>query len=214
MHVWMSQVKVSGAGVVGEWSTPIRISGINGKDGADGTDVEFIYKQTTISTPPTKPPETSQEVDYVPLGWSDNPQGVNSTYLYEWICVRYKIAGVWGEFSSPVVWSKWGEKGMDGDGYEYIYKRTTASTSPSRPTEISQTDDFIPMGGWMILEVLHQHIFTNGYVLERKQMAYGEDSLPQLYGQSSVKMEMTVRMVRILNIGMLRMVQIQRRRNY
>lgn len=147
MHVWMSQVKVSGAGVVGEWSTPIRISGINGKDGADGTDVEFIYKQTTISTPPTKP-ETSQEVDYVPLGWSDNPQGVNSTYLYEWICVRYKIAGVWGEFSSPVVWSKWGEKGMDGDGYEYIYKRTTASTSPSRPTEISQTDDFIP-DGWV-----------------------------------------------------------------
>lgn len=146
MYVWMSQVKVSGTGAVGSWSTPVRISGLNGEDGADGTDVEFIYKQTTISTSPAKP-GTSQADDYVPSGWTDNPQGVSSIYLYEWICVRYKTNGIWGEFSSPVVWSKWGEKGMDGDGYEYIYKRTTTSLSPSRPTEISQTDDFIP-NGW------------------------------------------------------------------
>lgn len=146
MHVWMSQVKVSGSDIVGVWSTPIRISGVNGKDGVDGTDVEFIYKQTTTSASPAKP-ATSQELDYIPSGWSDNPQGVNSTYLYEWICVRYKTAGVWGEFSSPVVWSKWGEKGMDGDGYEYIYKRTATSVSPTHPTEVSQDDDFIP-DGW------------------------------------------------------------------
>lgn len=145
--VWMSQVKVSGSGFVsGVWTKPIRLSGLNGKDGADGTDIEFIYKATTNLTPPIKP-ETSQEVDYVPSGWYDNPQGVTSTCLYEWICVRYKISGVWGEFSSPVVWSKWGEKGMDGDGYEYIYKRTTISTSPSHPTEISQSEDFVP-NGW------------------------------------------------------------------
>ena len=144
--VWMSQVKVTGLGsAYGVWTKPIRLSGLNGKDGADGTDIEFIYKITESPTPPIKP-ETSQEVDYVPSGWYDNPQGVTSTYLYEWICVRYKIAGVWGEFSSPVIWSKWGEKGMDGDGYEYIYKRTTISTSPSRPTEISQAEDFVPIG--------------------------------------------------------------------
>ena len=143
--VWMSQVKISGSGTVGAWSVPIRLSGLNGKDGVDGTDIEFVYKQTTSPNSPEKP-KTSQVIDYIPAGWTDNPQGVSSIYLYEWICVRYKIAGIWGEFSSPVVWSKWGEKGMDGDGYEYIYKRTTTSTSPSRPTDISQSDDFIPTG--------------------------------------------------------------------
>jgi hypothetical protein len=143
--VWMSQVKISGSGTVGTWSVPIRLSGLNGKDGVDGTDIEFVYKQTTSPNSPEKP-KTSQVIDYIPAGWTDNPQGVSSIYLYEWICVRYKIAGIWGEFSSPVVWSKWGEKGMDGDGYEYIYKRTTTSTSPSRPTDISQSDDFIPTG--------------------------------------------------------------------
>ena len=141
----MSQVKISGSGTVGTWSVPIRLSGLNGKDGVDGTDIEFVYKQTTSPNSPEKP-KTSQVIDYIPAGWTDNPQGVSSIYLYEWICVRYKIAGIWGEFSSPVVWSKWGEKGMDGDGYEYIYKRTTTSTSPSRPTDISQSDDFIPTG--------------------------------------------------------------------
>ena len=45
--------------------------------------------------------------------------------MYEWVSQREKKAakigeGVWGEFSEPVLWSKWGEKGMDGDGYEYI----------------------------------------------------------------------------------------------
>jgi len=35
-----------------------------------------------------------------------------------------KINDTWGPFlpSTAAVWSKWGEKGMDGDGYEYIFK--------------------------------------------------------------------------------------------
>jgi hypothetical protein len=29
------------------------------------------------------------------------------------------------KFTTPVIWSKWGEKGQDGDGYEYIYRVLT-----------------------------------------------------------------------------------------
>lgn len=182
--VWMSQVKVTGSGsAYGVWTKPIRLSGLNGKDGADGTDIEFIYKVTTNSNPPIKP-ETSQEVDYVPSGWSDNPLGVTSTYLYEWICIRYKVAGVWGEFSSPVVWSKWGEKGMDGDGYEYIYKRTTTSSSPSHPTEISQADDFVP-NGWTDEPAGVTSTFIYEWVCVRKKVngEWGGFSTPAIWAK-------------------------------
>jgi hypothetical protein len=188
--VWMSQVKVTGSGsVYGVWTEPIRLSGLNGADGVDGTDIEFIYKVTESPTPPIKP-ETSQEVDYVPSGWFDNPQGVTSTYLYEWICVRYKKSGVWGEFSSPVVWSKWGEKGMDGDGYEYIYKRTTISTTPSHPTEISQTEDFVPTG-WTDEPVGVTSTYIYEWVCVRKKVngVWGGFSTPAVwakFGQNGI----------------------------
>jgi len=43
---------------------------------------------------------------------------------YEFVSTREKAKGAstWGNFSTPVVWAKYGEKGQDGDGYEYIYK--------------------------------------------------------------------------------------------
>lgn len=39
-----------------------------------------------------------------------------------------------------------GEPGKDGLGYEFIYKRTASSSAPSTPTDISQTDGFVPSG--------------------------------------------------------------------
>jgi hypothetical protein len=40
------------------------------------------------------------------------------------MCVRYKNVGSssWSAYSTPVIWSSFGENGMDGDGYEYIFK--------------------------------------------------------------------------------------------
>ena len=43
---------------------------------------------------------------------------------YEYVAVREKPSGKnqsWGAYH-VALWSKWGEKGMDGDGVEYIYK--------------------------------------------------------------------------------------------
>jgi len=60
----------------------------------------------------------------------------------------------WSNYSIPVIWSKWGEKGMDGDGYEYIYKLSeTAWTSTVNPSPIDwetntayQKDEYKPSG--------------------------------------------------------------------
>ena len=149
MFTWMSQCIVYGDKTQSGWSTPIRITGDDGIDGADGADFEFIYGLFTpgkINTPigevtlerpytPYSDPNTADAVPdtnsegYDNVDWDDNPWGVTEKNQYEWVCTRSKSPassgkGVWGPWSVPVVWSKWGEKGMDGDGYEYVYTRT------------------------------------------------------------------------------------------
>lgn len=52
-------------------------------------------------------------------GWTDNPTGVSSVYPYEYVCTRKKTDGRWGDFSSPIVWAKFGQDGEDGkDGQD------------------------------------------------------------------------------------------------
>ena len=160
---YMSQCFVSGdTGQYGIWTTPIRITGENGKAGEDGTEIEFIYKhfknEQTFSNNNNNPAnwQTNQNDGYVgPTGfeWSDNPTGVSDTYKYEYVSLRYKTFGQWGAFTVPVIWAKWGEKGQDGDGYEYIYKVFTSEQPFSdykdddnrNPAnwEASQTEDYL-----------------------------------------------------------------------
>ena len=163
-YTWMSQCFVSGAtGQYGTWTNPIRITGENGKGGEDGTEIEFIYKhfenEQNWLADNNNPANwsISNDNDYVgPLGyeWSDNPNGVSDTYKYEYISLRYKKLGKWGVFTVPVIWSKWGEKGQDGDGYEYIYKVFTSeqvwNNNNYNPAYwgTNQTDDYVGPSGY------------------------------------------------------------------
>ena len=112
------------------WSSPICLSGSDGKPGKDGTDVEFIYKKFTSEqsfiNDDNNPAnwDADQTDDYRgPAGytWNNNPEGVSSSYPYEYSSIRYKTDGLWGTFIQPFLWSKYGEDGLDGDGVEYIY---------------------------------------------------------------------------------------------
>lgn len=148
VFTWMIQATVYADKSLSGWTDPIRLTGETGEDGSDGTTLEFIYKVTSASDAPDKP-DTSQQDDYIPFGWSDSPQGVSKDMMYEWVSQREKKSakigeGVWGEFTQPVLWSKWGEKGMDGDGYEYIFTRTAdVDRVPQTPSSIQQ-NDYIP----------------------------------------------------------------------
>lgn len=145
--VYMSQAMLNAStNTFGTWSTPIRITGMNGENGADGTDIEFIYLRNTGDTP-SKPVSENKD-DYVPSGWTDSPSGITATYQYEWVCVRTKPSGsgTWSAFSTPVIWAKWGDKGTDGDGMEYIFQRTEVETAPSTPLVFSPNAGFVPSG--------------------------------------------------------------------
>lgn len=145
--IWMSWAVFQTAGTIqGEWSTPVRITGENGKDGQDGKSIEFIYKVSNRVPNSSDKPSSVNEDGNVPDGWTDHPTGVSESNQYEWMCVRTKTDDLWSDWNGPTVWSKWGANGKDGDGVEYIYKRTTTNLSPDRPTEVSQEDDFVPEG--------------------------------------------------------------------
>lgn len=146
-YVWMSSATFSSKGtIVVPWSTPVRLTGADGHDGADGSNIEFVYKLTVTSlVTPTKPTGNSQ-TEAIRQGWTDHPTGISEQYQYEWVCSHnLQTDGSWSEWSSPTIWSKWGVNGKDGDGVEYIYQITKLPASPKEITDNNpDQDEYIP----------------------------------------------------------------------
>lgn len=146
-YVWMSSATFSSKGtIVVPWSTPVRLTGADGHDGADGSNIEFVYKLTVTSlVTPTKPTGNSQ-TEAIRQGWTDHPTGISEQYQCEWVCSHnLQTDGSWSEWSSPTIWSKWGVNGKDGDGVEYIYQITKLPASPKEITDNNpDQDEYIP----------------------------------------------------------------------
>ena len=73
--------------------------------------------------------------EHVPNKWTDTPSGVDENNKTEWCAIRRCNTKTkkWGAWSKPQIWSKYGEKGEDGDGIEYIFYLGDA-TPPLNPT--------------------------------------------------------------------------------
>ena len=113
-----------------------------GEAGKDGSDIEYVYYRNNTGSTPSTPSYNSN--NQLTTGWTSSPQGITETNKYEFVSIRTKQAGSnsWSAFSKPVVWSKWGEKGQDGDGVEYKYYLKNNSTVPTYSTTDSKwTDD-------------------------------------------------------------------------
>lgn len=146
-YVWMSTATFSSKGtIVVPWSTPVRLTGADGHDGSDGSNIEFVYKLTVTSlVTPTKPTGNSQ-TEAIRQGWTDHPTGISEQYQCEWVCSHtLQTDSTWSEWSDPTIWSKWGVNGKDGDGVEYIYQRTKLPASPQEITDNNpDQDEYIP----------------------------------------------------------------------
>lgn len=130
--IWQSSAIYNDRGIVNAWSKPIRITGENGEPGADGNNLEFIYRLWESPLPPSKPTSVNEN-KYVPKneGWTGSPTGISQDYPYEYMCQRDRDEnGDWREWEGPIIWAKWGQDGKDGDGVEYCYY-TTNGTKPS-----------------------------------------------------------------------------------
>lgn len=210
--VWQSIQTVYSDKSTSGWSEPFRLTGADGKDGNDGNDIEFLYKITQENKKPDLPANSNRD-DYTEPnnGWYDNPQGVSETWQYEWVTQRVKPTakagtGNWGNWQGPTLWSKWGEKGMDGDGYEYIYYRTQAENiAPDTPVAANNTDDearpqaFIngvaqttssPGGMYWTDDPqgVRENLMFEWVSVRKKQMVYGHRFKNQLYGLNGVRL--------------------------
>lgn len=148
--IWMSNATFNDHKIVIDWSTPIRITGEDGVAGTDGTNIEFIYRlfkdEQFGLTPPASDP---YRPDIVPEYWNDHPSGVTEEMRCEYVCTRSKDVetGLWGAWSTPALWSKYGVNGKDGDSIEYIYQLTTSeairpATPTKTPSSLSPVQDY------------------------------------------------------------------------
>lgn len=126
--------------------------GDKGDKGVDGIGLEHIFYRTqepvttwNANNDPSQWTVQPNTDDYYQSPWYDDAKGVDSTYKYEYCAIRTKTPnangdGKWGAFSSPSLWSKYGDKGDKGDkgdagtGYEYAYYVSDSTNLPTKPT--------------------------------------------------------------------------------
>ena len=202
-YTWMSQCFVSGAtGQYGTWTNPFQITGENGKAGEDGKYTEFIYRQfenkqtwNNNRYDPSKW-EISNVPDYKgPAGelqWSDHPNGVTDKLKFEYISRRTFNGTTFSKFETPVIWSNWGEKGQDGDGYEYIYKvfpeEQTWLNDYANPAywDANQTDEYLGPTGYKWsddpLSVTSSDKFQYCAVRKKIKGVWSKFSTPTIWG--------------------------------
>lgn len=187
--------------VLGVWQQ-FSLPAVWARYGNDGNGLEYIYKtSSTDITPDTpssseidkniaSPATTFQDDDWYPIGWTDEPTGVDNTTRFEWVALRKKVNGSWLAFNAPTLWSSYGR---DGNGIEYIYIRTTSSTAPTKPTSSStknsastattyQDDEWFPIG-WTDDPAGVTSTYTYEWACTRKKISgvWGEFSDPSVF---------------------------------
>lgn len=164
-HLWMCQstkhTALDGTVTRDAWTGPVRISGATGTPGEDGDEREWIYSYSNTGYDGSKgqvhpsgeasgTDTNKNQADWVPNGWRDNPAGVsnsNKTEYASWRDITNNgTTKTYGAFNTPLVWSHYGERGMDGDGVEYVFMRTEKNIAPV--IDGTQTgydaDEFLP----------------------------------------------------------------------
>ena len=131
----------------GGWRGPSLWSSY-GKEGKDGGDLQYVYKRTSVEIAPDNP--TPQDYltsdhyqekgeylgkEFVPIGWTDEPVGVNEYNPYEWTALRKKVDGKWRDYKGPSLWAKYGKDGKDGTSIRIKGYVETIYDLPSMPED-------------------------------------------------------------------------------
>ena len=141
-------------------------------NGRDGKGFEVVFIRTIDSTPPLTPDTTTaqREMDeYIPPGWTDNPQGPTELMPFEWVIIRIGTAGAWGPFQ-PVpnasLWARYGSVTHD------IGSDSTPAVSLGQVGDTAINDDglyFLKTAtGWVL----------RGDLTEGDAQVYFRDTMP------------------------------------
>ncbi len=111
----------------------------DGTDGKDGKGYEWIYTRTNIIDLTPDRPDSKQQDDYVPEGWTDDFLGVDSDHQVEWACKRVKRDGVWSEFSDPAPVHRWSKDGENAIMADFDNEMVNAALTSDGKVVSSQT---------------------------------------------------------------------------
>lgn len=154
--IWQSYATFLETGaIIKDWSEPVRITGNDGKNGVDGTNIEFIFKltETSLESPYLDVTDSPNTNEYIPEGWEDSPTGISAEYQCEWVSTRRKEeSSSWSNWTEPAIWSKWGINGTDGDGVEYIFFRNNGASVPNPTPEDTSSDQYQEKGDYENIE--------------------------------------------------------------
>lgn len=168
---WMTQCYLDENGIYGVWTDPIRITGANGIDGEDGTEQEFMYTRNNTGNVPATPPTTQKNEAALfdefgrwvidGITWTDDPQGVNDEMMWEFVTTRVKEGTIWSDWSTPVIWAKWGKQGRIGQ-MSYLAGVWNPSTRYVKTAErnpvVYWNNDYYYLIGELTFEGPNKHI--------------------------------------------------------
>ena len=118
------------------------------EDLLDVFGAEFVFQRNNTGIVPDSPLSTELQRktdDYIPTGWSDNPQGVNVSNRYEYISSRTGSPGRWSEYGLPGLYDIFIVEGETEA--QFIFRRTTSASAPNAPLSNQlqrASDNYIP----------------------------------------------------------------------
>ena len=123
--------------------------------------------------------------------WYDHPDGVTATIPYEWILVYQGNKDEWVPLTlQPILWSKYGVNGQDGDGVEYVF--CTVQDTDDAPTIINNNTIVGTVNGTEYT-VNTNDISTNEYYQQDDFIPNGWYDQPQEVSQLSPKQYVSIR---------------------
>ena len=134
--IWMSsKIFYTDESLNKSWTEPVLISGV------DGDYMQFMYKLSGINETLIIP---SEQANWNPEddNWTTSPTGITESLPCEWVITRTNNNGTWGNWEGPVLWSRWGSKGTDGSGVEYLYYRNDKDHYGEPPTSNPTPNDW------------------------------------------------------------------------
>ena len=132
----------------GNIGTQVRAGEVITTDLLDVFGSEFIFLRNNTGVVPSTPISTDAQRrmdNYIPLGWTDSPQGVDENNRYEYVSARTGSPGRWSDFGVAGLYDIFIIPG-DTEA-QFIFRRTTTASAPNTPlTNANQRadDNYVP----------------------------------------------------------------------
>lgn len=133
-------------------------------DGKDGASIEYVFactnddltpEQVSIDNAAANADGAHTTDEYLPnfnfngtiVKATDNQVSVTENNQYQWVSLRRRKRGAteWGDFSHPAIWTKYTERGYNGDTYAtaqlFIAHTTYDENNPPAVPVVTSTYD-------------------------------------------------------------------------